>query len=195
MSLDDIVTMHRMVAEEAGIRYDSAGKMREEGFQVYTGTQGIGYHMGAPPERLPQLMRGYIQFVNGPDLNSLSPIIHALIAHFFITTIHPFSDGNGRVSRLVSAAVLFQRGYNGHGFYALSSYFYENEERYHRVLLAAQQEPVPDLTDFVAFGMEGLALELRGISNFIKIKLNRVGTRDKLPVLIRRRSRRLGASH
>jgi Fic family protein len=90
------------------------------------------------------------------------------------------------VSRLVSAAILFQRGYNGHGFYALSNYFYENEERYHRILFGLQQEPCPDLTEFVAFGMEGLALELRGINNFIKVKVNRIATRDELPPRWRR---------
>src|ERR1041385_1173816 len=182
ITLDDILSMHSMVAEEAGVRYSSAGIMRQEGQAVITGTATIGIHVGAPAPRLPRLMHEYIQFVNGAMLNSLPPIIHALVAHFFITTIHPFSDGNGRVSRLVSAAILFQRGYNGHGFYAPSNYFYENEERYHRILFGLQQEPCPDLTEFIAFGMEGLALELRGINNFIKVKINRIAARDELPL-------------
>jgi hypothetical protein len=49
-----------------------------------------------------------------------------------------------------------------------------------------QQEPCPDLTEFVAFGMEGLALELRGINNFIKVKVNRIATRDEFPPRWRR---------
>jgi Fic family protein len=103
-----------------------------------------------------------------------------LVAHFFLATIHPFEDGSGRVSRLVSAGILFQRGYNGHGFYALSSHFYENQERYYRIVFKQQQEPCPELTEFIAFGLEGLALELRGISSFIKVKLNRVVYRESL---------------
>jgi Fic family protein len=190
MSLEDILNMHRMVAEEAGIRYKSAGKLRGEGLKVITGSQEIGYHVGAPAERLPRLMDEYIQFINGRQLLSMPAVIHALVAHFFITTIHPFDDGNGRTSRLVSAGILFQRGYNGHGFYALSNFFYENEERYHTILFAQQQEPCPDLTDFVAFGMEALALELRGINNFMKVKLNRVVDREAIVAARKKRGRR-----
>ena len=116
--------------------------------------------------------------------------IHALIAHYFITTIHPFDDGNGRVSRLVAAGILFERGYNGHGFHALSSYFYDNEERYHTILLAAQQDPSPDLTEFVAFGLAGLAQELRGINHFMRIKLQRIVDRESASAMQPKRSRR-----
>jgi Fic family protein len=180
MCLDDILNMHRMVSEEAGIRYNSPGMMRADGREVLTGTATIGLHVGAPAIKLTQLMDQYIQFINGRRLLRLQPVVHALVAHFFITTIHPFDDGNGRVSRLIAAGILFQRGYNGHGFYALSNHFYEHEQRYHTILFKLQQEPCPDLTEFVAFGMEGLALELRGINNFIKIKLNRVAERKAL---------------
>lgn len=183
MRLEDILQMHRMVAEEAGIRCETAGVMRKAGRQVVTGSEEIGFHAGAPGSRVRQLMEQYVRFINGTRLASLPPIIHALVAHFFVTIIHPFEDGNGRLSRLVSAGVLFQHGYNGHGFYALSNYFYENEERYHRILFKQSRAPWPDLTEFVAFGMEGLARELHGISSFIKIKLNRIVDREALQPL------------
>jgi Fic family protein len=46
-------------------------------------------------------MDEYIEFVNHPRLIAGHPVIRALLAHFFLVTIHPFGDGNGRVSRLV----------------------------------------------------------------------------------------------
>lgn len=189
LCLDDILTMHRMVADEAGVNCNTPGVMRQNRQGVITGSAEIGFHGGAPASRLPQLMNQYIQFINGQWLLSLPPVIHALVAHFFMTTIHPFTDGNGRVSRLVAAGILFQRGYNGHGFYALSNYFYEHEERYHTILFKLQQDPCLDLTEFVAFGMEGLALELCGINSFIKMKLNRVVDREGLAPARTRRVR------
>jgi Fic family protein len=187
MSLDDILTMHRMIAEESGIRYANVGVLRKDGQRVVVGEDGIGYHAGAPALRLPRLMEDYIEFVNSASLLSMPPAVHALVAHFFFTTIHPFEDGSGRVSRLVAAGILFQRGYRGHGFYALSSHFYENESRYHSLIYQTQQTPVFDLTRFVAFGMEGLALELRGIDSFIKVKLNRTAERTILTPALRDR--------
>lgn len=180
MSLDDILAMHRMVAEEAGIRYDNVGVLRKDGQKVVVGDAEIGYHVGAPAMTLPRLMDNYLQFIRSAGLTSMPAPIHALVAHFFLATIHPFEDGSGRVSRLVEAGILFQRGYRGHGFYALSSHFYDNQDRYYRIVFKQQQEPCPDLTEFIAFGMEGLALELRGISSFINMKLNRIVDRGAL---------------
>jgi Fic family protein len=188
MSLDDILAMHRMIAEESGIRYANAGFLRTEGQRVVVGEAGIGYHAGAPALMLSRLMADYLRFVNSASLMCMPPAIHALVAHFFFTTIHPFEDGSGRVSRLVAAGLLFQRGYRGHGFYALSSHFYQNEDRYHSLIYQTQQTPVFDLTRFAAFGLEGLALELRGINSFIKVKLNRTAERTILTPALRKRA-------
>lgn len=181
MSLPDILTMHRMVAEESGVRYEGPGALRHSGLDVVVGRKEAGgLHTGAPEGHLPRLMEQYVQFIDSDSLLGLPPAIHALVAHFFFTTIHPFDDGNGRVSRLVSAAILFQRGYNGHGFYALSNYFYLNDLKYHTLLHRCWQQPPPfDLTQFVAFGIEGLAMELQGISSFVKMKLHRMVERER----------------
>lgn len=170
LSLNDILTMHRMASEESGVR---GGAMRTAGVQVGR-REAEGMHVGAPPERLPRLMNQYVEFISEEDLKSLPAAIHALVAHFFFTSIHPFDDGNGRVSRLVSAAILFQRGYNGHGFQAIQNHYYQNELKYHTLLQRCWKQQLPfDLTAFVAFGMEGLVTELQGIHSFIKIKLRR----------------------
>jgi Fic family protein len=186
LAIDDILTMHRLVAEEAGVRYENVGVFRQNGQRVIVGEAGIGVHAGAPARTLFRLMAGYVQFVNSDTQTRLPAAIHALVAHFFLTTIHPFEDGSGRVSRLVAAGVLFQRGYRGHGFYALSNFFYENEHRYHSLVHETQQTPVFDLTRFVAFGLEGLVLELRGIDAFLKMKVNRVAERSILTPALRR---------
>ena len=171
-SLEDLLAMHRLVGEE-GIYYDHPGVMRSS--PVWVGRREAGgRHVGAPVDKLPLLMDLYIRFINSKRLHSLPPMIHALLAHFFLTTIHPFDDGNGRMCRLVSAAILFQRGYNGHGLYALGWHFYQNDTKYHTLLQRCWKDPLPfDLTEFVAFGLEGLVLELQEIRAFVKVKLNR----------------------
>ena len=186
LSLEDILTMHRLAADESGLRYTDSGTLRTS--PVVVGRAPVGLHSGAPAERLPLLMNAYIRFVNGGRLQKLPAPIQALLAHFFITTIHPFADGNGRVCRLVSAALLFQRGYKGHGYYALARYFYQHDMRYHTLLHRCWQKPLPfDVTEFVAFGLEGLAMELQDIRNFVRIKLNRSVERTFLtPALAKR---------
>jgi len=177
--LADLMTMHRMVADGATGEY-APGALRSLPVQVGRREVG-GLHMGAPTNWLPRLMNQYVQFITSERLPSLHPVIQALVAHFFLVTIHPFGDGNGRVSRLLTAGILLQRGYNVHGgFYALSDYFYLNDIKYHSMLHRCWQSPPFDLTAFVAFGMEGFVMELRSISSFIKMKLCRVVDREML---------------
>jgi len=194
LALADLMTMHRMVADGATGEY-APGALRSLPVQVGRREVG-GLHMGAPTNWLPRLMNEYVQFITSERLCSLHPVIQALVAHFFLVTIHPFGDGNGRVSRLLTAGILLQRGYNVHGgFYALSDYFYLNDIKYHSMLHRCWQSPPFDLTAFVAFGVEGFVMELRSISSFIKMKLGRVVDREMLlqlhsgPGLRRRRSR------
>ncbi len=125
-------------------------------------------------------MDDYVQFVASKKLESVHPVIRALLAHFFLVTIHPFGDGNGRVSRLVEAGILFQQGYNVHGFYGLSNYFYQHEQSYKALLQECRRSQPFDVSSFIHFGIEGFAAELKGINNFIKAKLNRVVYRTML---------------
>jgi Fic family protein len=186
LSIKEVCHMHCMAAEESGIRYETPGQMRQVGLKVVVGTPRIGFHVGAPAARVPGLMQQYVRLIAGETLLSMPPVVHALVGHFFFTTIHPFEDGNGRTSRLIAAAILFQRGYGGHGFHALFNYFYQNEERYHTILLQTQQKSCPDLTAFLAFGMEGLVEELQGINNFLKIKLHATLDGPRVPGFRRR---------
>ena len=180
LTLADLMTMHRMVADGATEGY-VPGTLRSMAVQVGRREVG-GLHMGAPVNRLPRLMGEYIAFITSDRLLALHPVIQALVAHFFLVTIHPFGDANGRVSRLLTAGILLQRGYNVHGgFYALSDYFYLNDIKYQSMQHRCWQSPPPfDLTAFVAFGMEGFVMELRSIGSFIKMKLNRVVDRETL---------------
>ncbi len=173
ISLGDISTMHRMITRDSDTINNIPGRFRD--FPVVVGTEDLGgVHRGAPHERLPRLMEEYIDVINSSRLDDNHPVIRALLAHFFLVTIHPFGDGNGRVSRLVEAGILFQLGYNVHGFYGLSNYFYRHDQEYKSILQQCRKGQSFDVTPFIRFGVAGFARELKDINNFIKTKINRL---------------------
>ena len=88
----------------------------------------------------------------------------------------------------MEAGILFQGGYNVHGFYGLSNYFYRNGNEYMLLLQQGRRTQPFDLNGFISFGIEGFAAELKGINNFIKTKLNRAIYRT---TLTRARSQRV----
>ncbi len=189
IGLQDILTMHEMITRDSDTGHNVPGEFRR--FSVTVGTEDLGgVHRGAPYEWLPRLMEEYIDFINSRRLDDNHPVIRALLAHFFLVTIHPFGDGNGRVSRLVEAGVLFQRGYNVHGFYGLSNYFYRHEQEYKSILQQCRRSQPFDVRPFIRFGVAGFASELKDINNFIKTKINRLVYRT---MIVRAFNKRIGA--
>jgi Fic family protein len=179
LKLSDVLELHRMITQESDVTNNIPGKFRT--FEVTVGSTDLGgVHRGAPHKDVPRLMEEYIAFVNSSQLAHEYPVVKALLAHFFLVTIHPFGDGNGRVSRLVEAAILFRGGYNVFGFYGLSNYFYRNEVQYKTLLQASRARQPFDVTPFIVFGLNGFSQELKGINTFVKTKLNRVVYRDML---------------
>ncbi len=179
LQLSDIMRMHRLVTGGSDETDNVTEKLRTH--PVVVGTEALGgVHRGAPPAELIRLMEEFVTFVNSNKLAAQHPVVRALLAHFFLVTIHPFGDGNGRVSRLVEAGILFQGGYNVHGFYGPSNYFYQNGNEYMFLLQQGRRTQPFDLSGFITFGIEGFATELKGINNFIKTKLNRVIYRTTL---------------
>ena len=177
--LNDILTMHRMITKGSDENNNIPGRLRSQSVTVGSPHMG-GVHVGAPHDTLTDLMEEFVRFVNSNQFRSEHPVVRALLAHFFLVTIHPFGDGNGRVSRLLEAGVLFQNGYNVHGFYGLSNFFYSSGDQYKTLLQQTRRTQPFDVTSFVTFGIKGFVEELEGINNFIKTKINRVMYRQML---------------
>ena len=179
LSIPDVLQMHRLITAGSDEDHNTPGAFRT--FAVSVGSPDFGgVHNCAPHERVSQLMDEYVTFVNSRKMADSHPVVRALLAHFFLLTIHPFGDGNGRVSRLVEAGILFHGGYNVLGFYGLSNYFYRHEAEYKTLLQECRKIQPFDVTPFIKFGLKGFAQELKGINNFIKAKLNRIVYRNTL---------------
>jgi Fic family protein len=83
------------------------------------------------PEEVPLMMGDFIKLINSPMIiGKYGPLVRAIMAHFYLVTIHPFGDGNGRTSRALEAFILYHAGYNVRGFYSLANYYYKNRLRY-----------------------------------------------------------------
>ncbi|MGH8775031.1 MAG: Fic family protein [Jiangellaceae bacterium] len=82
-----------------------------------------------PPatERVPELMADLIDYLNGA---AHAPLIQAAILHAQFETIHPFTDGNGRVGRALIHTVLARRGLTEHAVLPISLVLATLRDRY-----------------------------------------------------------------
>lgn len=173
LSVTDLLAIHRSVSDESGIEAVHRGALRTTSVRVGRPSAG-GFHFGAPAEQLPALLDRYVAFLEATSIRTLPPVIRALLGHFFLDTIHPFLDGNGRTSRMIAAAILSRGGYQLQGSYAFVRHFYDHDLSYHKLLQRSWQRCPFDVTAFIAFGMEGVVAELRSIEAFLCMKRSRV---------------------
>lgn len=123
-------------------------------------------------------MGRFIRWFNEGVSTTWDPVVRAIAAHFYIVSIHPFGEGNGRTSRGVESLLLYQAGINARGFYSLANYYYRNRAEYIRLLDHVRFETQGDLTPFVLFALRGLEEELRAVHEEVLAEVRLIAFRD-----------------
>ncbi len=100
---------------------------RHDTVTVTDGTRIL--HTGLSHEKLPVYMKRLIAFMQTGDDDELRK---AAIVHFYLSYVHPYFDGNGRMARLIQMWYLVQQGYPGTMHVSLSKYIEATREKYYR---------------------------------------------------------------
>ncbi len=83
--------------------------------------------------------------MNSEEARELDPLIEAGIVHYEFVRIHPFVDGNGRVTRILVTLILYLRGFDTKRFFCLDDYYDSDRQSYYRALQSIDQKTL-DLT-------------------------------------------------
>jgi Fic family protein len=123
-------------------------------------------------------MSRFAAWANSREALAWDPVVRAIAAHFYLISIHPFGDGNGRTSRAVESYILYRGGINVVGFYSLANFYYKNRARYVEMLDHARFQSQGNLTAFILFGLKGLREELNSVTTEVVSTLARITFRD-----------------
>jgi len=163
ISLDEILTAH-----EALMRDDPdlaerpyAGRVRD--VQNWIGgsqhSPRNALYVPPPPAEVPALLDDLVAFSNRDDVE---PITQAAIAHAQFESIHPFTDGNGRIGRALIGAILRRRGVTPHTVLPVASALAADTTHYFSLLTAYRSGDVAPIVTDLALCVETAAREARG---------------------------------
>ena len=96
-------------------------------------------HFEAPPsEKVANEIKSFLSWWKNPPEN-LDGLIRAGVAHFWFVTIHPYDDGNGRISRAITDMAIAQDEKSGRRLYSLSAQISKERKEYYEILESTQK--------------------------------------------------------
>jgi Fic family protein len=114
-------------------------------------------HFEAPPrEGLEKKLEDFFHWFNASCSDpTLDPLLRAAIAHFWFVTLHPFDDGNGRLTRAITDLALAQAENQSIRFYAMSASILSVRQDYYQILESTQRGGV-NLTPWLVWFLQTL---------------------------------------
>jgi Fic family protein len=149
--------IHKRLVE--GVRGGSAapGAYRQiQNYVVNTATREIVY-TPPPPHDVPILMAELVAWLAGE--HEIHPVLVSGIAQFQFVHIHPFLDGNGRTSRLLSTLCLYRAGYDFKRLFTISEYYDHDRGLFYKAIQSVRESGM-DMTAWIEYFVDGLSTQL-----------------------------------
>lgn len=155
------LTVHRILPDE------TVGEYRKTQVVVKNSQTGEITFRPPPAVEVLFLISSFLEWLNTTTADDTHTVLKAGIAHYEIVRIHPFLDGNGRVARALATLVLLQEGYDVKRFFSLEEY-YDREPLHYYESLQSVGKSQGNLTAWLEYFTEGLAIELTRIKEKVK---------------------------
>lgn len=149
--------IHKTLVE--GVRGGEGQPGQYRTIQNYVGnsrTKAVIY-MPPSPGEVPGLMHDLVVWLGAES--AVHPVLVAGLAQFQLVQIHPFVDGNGRTSRLLSTLCLYRSGYDFKRLFTLSEYYDRDRSQFYQAIQGVRERDM-DLTVWLEFFVDGLATQL-----------------------------------
>ena len=149
--------IHKHLVE--GVRGGKAAPGQYRKIQNYVVDLATGRTVYTPPPAydVPLLMAALVAWLNEPG--QVHPVLVSGVAQFQLVHIHPFLDGNGRTSRLLSTLSLYRAGYDFKRLFTISQYYDRDRAAFYGAIQGVREHDM-DMTGWLEYFVEGLATQL-----------------------------------
>jgi len=145
--------MHALLLQSGRGSRREPGELRHSQNWIGGTRPGDAHFVPPPPHRVEACMGDLERFLHDAD-QPYPTLVKAALAHVQLETIHPFSDGNGRLGRLLISFILHQEGLLSRPLLYLSLYFKEHRPEYYDLLDRVRREG--DWERWLAFFLTGV---------------------------------------
>jgi Fic family protein len=172
LTTDIILKLHQKLMKGL-VEPEKLGKYRPGSIYLVDdyGAEGeVVRYEGPDAKKVPELMEEMVEWYKKATEDKLHPIIKASILHLQFVTIHPFTDGNGRLARLLTQLSLYLDGWDFRKIIVLEEFYNKNRADYYdaeNIVQGEKYEPGADLTPWLEYFLAGFLIEARKVSKII----------------------------
>jgi Fic family protein len=149
--------IHRKLVE--GVRGGKADPGNYRRIQNYVANASTGDVIYTPPTavEVPIMMSQMVKWLNSDY--EIHPVLVSGIAQFQLVHIHPFLDGNGRASRLLSTLCLYKAGYDFKRLFTISEYYDRDRPTFYNSIQSVRENGM-DMTVWLDYFITGLETQM-----------------------------------
>lgn len=158
---DDLLEIHRVLGEDAmdGTAENANGRFRSaaEDVRVEDVITGEVWHTPPPASEIEGRIEAMLAFANDESGEGafVHPLIAAIVLHFWLAWIHPFTDGNGRMARSLFYWKMLRSGYEIAEYLSISGPIERAPAKYY-MAFAYSESDEGDLTYFILHQLDVL---------------------------------------
>jgi Fic family protein len=160
------------IAAERVVTDGRAGQYRQTQVILRNSATGEVAFRPPPAVEVPFLMEDFFEWLNSSEARKIHPALRAGIAHYYLVSVHPFVEANGRTARAFATLILFAEGYDINKFFSLEDYFDKDAARYYQSLMAVDKQNKDlakrDLTIWLEYFTQAMGVELTRIKEKVK---------------------------
>jgi Fic family protein len=181
--------MRGLGREDSDFKPWHEGTWRDGRAIVPDGIGGIA-HEGAHPDEVASRMVSFCEWIVDREsrLEEFPPPVLAAVAHYAVTDIHPFANGNGRTARLLSSAVLLRHNYLPGNLFCFDGYYARDKTAYINALRSVRENTF-NMGRWLEYYLEGLAEEYERVQAEVE-QLSRLGLSGSSPTQLKKSQQR-----
>ena len=150
--------IHKRLVEGVRGGVATPGEYRIVQNYIVNSVTGETIYTPPPAHDVPIMMTEMVHWLNSDK--ETHPVLISGVAQFQLVHIHPFLDGNGRTSRLLSTLCLYRSGYDFKRLFTISEYYDRNRPAFYRAIQSVREEEM-EMTGWLEYFVEGLATQMR----------------------------------
>lgn len=164
-----LLELHTTITKDTLDSKEEEGRFRGPDDKVRVET-AHGDVLFIPPksEEILDRIKALIDFANNQDdAPFIHPVVKAIMLHFWIAYIHPFTDGNGRLARTLFYWYLLKHGYWLFEYTSISKTILKRTTKYANAYLYSEHDD-NDLTYFIHFNIEVIMEAVKELKEHIQ---------------------------